>query len=38
MTYIEAKLAWFFFMVLLAFVWGIFCGLTGRDLKGRKIQ
>lgn len=36
MSYIEAKLWWAGFMVLLAFIWGFFCESTGRELNGQK--
>lgn len=36
MSYIEFKLMKAAALVFLAFVWGVFCGMTGRGLNGRK--
>lgn len=38
MTYIELMLWKLFAIVVIAFVWGLLCGLTGRDLRGRKVR
>lgn len=36
MDFIELKLWKAGAFVLLAFVWGVLCGMTGRELNGRK--
>lgn len=36
MDYLDYMLAKAAVMIVLAFVWGVFCGFTGRNLRGQR--